>query len=298
MENKKDIREELVSKLEELLNEEDAGSTFLKAKELKRRWPRVREEEESFYESEMSAKFNKMMDELSAKAGNVYVNTEEKKAEIIQKAKDIISKNSFKKGTEEMKQLLEEWKHAGRINKEKDDELWNEFNALRNEFFEKKNEYYEKLKESFESNKNLKEELIAKAKEIANIENIKEAGNKSNELMEEWKKVGSAGRKDDDSLWQQFLAERKAYFARRDAYYDSMKETYAKRVEEKKELIAQAKIYLARSEFTDEEVAALKELRTKWKEVGNAGKDHENDLWNEFNTIVNKYFENMKFYRN
>ena len=68
-------------------------------------------------------------------------------------------------------------------------------------------------------------------------------------------------------------------------------------VEEKKELIAQAKIYLARSEFTDEEVAALKELRTKWKEVGNAGKDHENDLWNEFNTIVNKYFENMKFYR-
>jgi len=298
MENKKDIREELVSKLEELLNEEDAGSAFLKAKELKRRWPRVREEEESFYESEMSAKFNQMLDELSAKAGNVYVNTEEKKAEIIQKARDIISKNSFKKGTDEMKQLLEEWKHAGKINKEKDDELWNEFNALRNEFFEKKNEYYEKLKESFESNKNLKEELIAKAKEIANIENIKEAGNRSNELMEEWKKVGSAGRKDDDSLWQQFLAERKAYFARRDAYYDSMKETYAKRVEEKKELIAQAKIYLARSEFTDEEVAALKELRTKWKEVGNAGKDHENDLWNEFNTIVNKYFENMKFYRN
>ena len=297
MENKKDIREELVSKLEELMGEEDAGSSFLRAKELKRRWPRVREEEESFYESEMSAKFNQMLDELSSKAGNVYVNTEERKAEIIQKAKDIVNRNSFKKGTDEMKQLLEEWKHAGRINKERDDELWNEFNAVRNEFFEKKNEYYEKLKESFEANKTLKEELIAKAKEIANIENVKEAGNRSNELMEEWKKVGSAGRKDDDSLWQQFLAERKAYFARRDAYYDSMKETYAKRVEEKKELIAQAKIYLARSEFTDDEVSALKELRTKWKEVGNAGKDHENDLWNEFNTIVNKYFENMKFYR-
>ncbi|MBO7698921.1 MAG: DUF349 domain-containing protein, partial [Erysipelotrichaceae bacterium] len=170
MENKKDIREELVSKLEELMGEEDAGSAFLRAKELKRRWPRVREEEESFYESEMSAKFNQMLDELSSKAGNVYVNTEERKAEIIQKAKDIVNRNSFKKGTDEMKQLLEEWKHAGRINKERDDELWNEFNAVRNEFFEKKNEYYEKLKESFEANKTLKEELIAKAKEIANIE--------------------------------------------------------------------------------------------------------------------------------
>ena len=298
MENKKDIREELVSKLEELMGEENAAAAFAKAKELKKRWPRVREEEESFYENEMSAKFNQMMDELSSKAGNVFVNTEEKKNEIIQRAKDIIAKNSFKKGTDEMKQLLEDWKQAGRINKERDDELWNEFNEVRNEFFEKKNEYYEKLKESFASNKVLKEELIAKAKEIANIESIKEAGNKSNELMEEWKKIGSAGRKDDDSLWQEFLAERKAYFQRRDDYYDSMKETYAKRVEEKKELIAQAKIYLARSEFTDEEVAAIKDLRAKWKAIGNAGKEHENELWGEFNTIVNKYFDNMKFYKN
>lgn len=263
MTNKKDIREELVSKLEELLGEENAAAAFAKAKELKRRWPRVREDEESFYESEMSAKFNKLMDELSSKAGNVFVNTEEKKNEIINKAKDIIARNSFKKGTDEMKQLMEEWKQAGRVNKEKDDELWNAFNEVRNEFFVKKNEYYDKLKETFENNKKLKQELIEKAKEAAKIENIKEAGNRSNELMEEWKKLGSAGRKDDDNLWQEFLAERKAYFARRDAYYDSMKETYAKRVEAKKEIIAQAKIYLARSEFTDEEVAAIKELRNK-----------------------------------
>ena len=294
---KNDIREDLIQKIEELSKEEDAAFAFAKAKELVKRWPRVREEEESFADQELLEKREQLMDELAKKAGNVFINTEEKKNEIIAKAKEVINKNNFKKGTEEMKQLLEEWKLAGRLNKDKDDELWNQFSEVRKEFFDKKNEYFENLKASFAENKKLKEELIEKAKEVANIENIKEAGNKVNELMEEWKKVGSAGRKDDDNLWQQFLAERKAYFARRDAYYDSMKETYAKRVEEKKELIAQAKFYLARSEFTDEEVTALKDLRTKWKEVGNAGKEHENDLWNEFNTIVNKYFENMKFYK-
>ena len=120
---------------------------------------------------------------------------------------------------------------------------------------------------------------------------------RANELMEEWKKTGSAGRKDDDNLWQQFLAERKAFFARRDEYYDNLKETFAQRTEAKKELINEAKLYLARGEFTDEEVDAIKELRNKWKEIGNAGKDHENDLWNEFNTIINKYFENMRYYK-
>ncbi|MBR5340682.1 MAG: DUF349 domain-containing protein [Erysipelotrichaceae bacterium] len=294
MENK---REELIAKLEELLGEENAAEAFAKAKELKRRWPRVREEEESFADQELSQKFNALMDELGSKAGDIFVNTEDRKNEIIAKAKEILSKNNFKKGSEQMKQLLEDWKHAGRINKEKDDELWEQFNAIRKEFYDKKNEYFENLKETYEQNKTLKEELIAKAKEVANIESVKEAGNKSNELMEEWKKVGSAGYKEDDNLWQQFLAERKAYFARRDAYYDELKETFSKRAEAKKELISQAKLYLARSEFTDEEVNAIKDLRAKWKEIGNAGKEHENDLWAEFNTIINKYFENMKFYK-
>ena len=297
MENKNDIREDLIAKVEELLGEENATEAFSKARDLKRRWPRVREEEESFADQELSSKFNALYEELSKKAGDVFVNTEEKKNELIAKAKEIVSKENFRKGTDEMKQLLEDWKHAGRINKEKDDELWEEFSAIRKEFFDKKNEYYDNLKETFEANKKLKEDLIAKAKEVASIENIKEAGTRANELMEEWKKVGSAGRKDDNSLWEEFLAERKAYFARRDAYFDEMKGTFAKRVEAKKDLIAQAKIFLARSEFTDEEVEGIKELRNKWKEIGNAGRDNENKLWEEFNTIVNKYFDNKRSYR-
>ncbi|MBQ1910889.1 MAG: DUF349 domain-containing protein [Erysipelotrichaceae bacterium] len=294
---KNDIREQLIAKLEELLGEENAAEAFLRAKDLKRRWPRVREEEESFSDQELSEKFNKLMDQLSEKAGDVYINTEDRKNQIIAQAKEALDKNNFKKGTEQMKQLLEDWKHAGRINKEKDDELWAQFSAIRSEFFEKKNEYFANLKETYAANKALKEDLIAKAKEVAGIENIKEAGNRSNELMEEWKKVGSAGRRDDDDLWQQFLAERKAFFERRDAYYDQMKETYAKRVEAKKEIIQEAKLYLARSEFTDDEVNSIKELRAKWKEVGNAGREHENELWEEFNGIVNKYFENMRYYK-
>ena len=294
---KNDIREQLIAKLEELLGEENAAEAFLRAKDLKRRWPRVREEEESFSDQELSEKFNKLMDQLSEKAGDVYINTEDRKNQIIAQAKEVLDKNNFKKGTEQMKQLLEDWKHAGRINKEKDDELWAQFSAIRSEFFEKKNEYFANLKETYAANKALKEDLIAKAKEVAGIENIKEAGNRSNELMEEWKKVGSAGRRDDDDLWQQFLAERKAFFERRDAYYDQMKETYAKRVEAKKEIIQEAKLYLARSEFTDDEVNSIKELRAKWKDVGNAGREHENELWEEFNGIVNKYFENMRYYK-
>ena len=159
---KNDIREDLIQKIEELSKEEDSAFAFAKAKELVKRWPRVREEEESFADQELLEKREQLMDELAKKAGNVFINTEEKKNEIIAKAKEVINKNNFKKGTEEMKQLLEEWKLAGRLNKDKDDELWNQFSEVRKEFFDKKNEYFENLKASFAENKKFKEELIEK----------------------------------------------------------------------------------------------------------------------------------------
>lgn len=295
MENKK---EQIIAQLQDLLNSDNPTEAYAKAKQISKGWKKVRDEEESFYDQEMSKKLNALMDELSEKAGVVFVNAEEAKNNIIEKAKKVIENNNFKKGTDEMKALLDEWKRSGRSeSKEKDDELWAQFNALRDEFFTKKNEYYDNLKETFKANKAAKEALIEKAKAILDLDNMKEAGEKANEVMDEWKKLGSAGHKTDNELWDKFLEQRKAYYVKRDAYYDSMKETYNKRAEEKKAIIAEAKIYLARGEFTEEEIAAVKELRNKWKQVGNSGKNNEESLWEEFNTIINKYFENMRFYK-
>ena len=290
-------KEELLEQAKQLAENPDSADAVVQARVLRKKWGRVKEEEESLYDKELAEAFNGYLDVISAKESEAFGTIEDRKRAIIDKAKEVLNQTNFKKAGEMMNDLMEQWKVSGRINKEKDDELWAQFSAIRSEFFEKKNEYFANLKETYAANKALKEDLIAKAKEVAGIENIKEAGNRSNELMEEWKKVGSAGRRDDDDLWQQFLAERKAFFERRDAYYDQMKETYAKRVEAKKEIIQEAKLYLARSEFTDDEVNSIKELRAKWKEVGNAGREHENELWEEFNGIVNKYFENMRYYK-
>ena len=106
-----------------------------------------------------------------------------------------------------------------------------------------------------------------------------------------------AGRETDDELWKEFSAERKQFYASRNAYYDNLKETFSQRTEAKKEIISQAKINLARSEFTYEEVESMKALRNKWKEVGNAGKENEEALWQEFNDIMKRYFDNMRDYR-
>ena len=65
----------------------------------------------------------------------------------------------------------------------------------------------------------------------------------------------------------------------------------------KEALIKKAKILLANSEFSEEEIAKVKELRNEYKAIGFAGKDKDDDLYQRFNEVIQKYFDEMKFYK-
>ena len=290
-----ELKNELVAKAKELA-EKAEEITYQEVSDLKKKWKRASSEDESLAEKELNDKFDSFMSTISTKAGDVLVSAEEKKEQIIKEAKEVSTKN-YKEASIKMNELMDRWKAAGRSG-EKDDELWAEFKSARDEFYANKKAYFENLKESFAKNKEEKEKLIEEAVKANELTNFKEISAKMDELMEAWKKVGSAGREVEDELWSKFSEQRKTFFKNRKEYYKSMKETYAARTEEKKAIIAEAKQYLARSEFSDEEIESVKELRTKWKAVGSAGKENEDALWEEFNGIINKYYDNMRFYRN
>ena len=76
-----------------------------------------------------------------------------------------------------------------------------------------------------------------------------------------------------------------------------MLKVFEERATKKEELIKQAKILLANSEFTAEEVEKVKALRNEYKAVGFAGKEKDDDLYQRFNEVIKKYFDEMKFYK-
>ena len=291
-------KQELIALAKELLEEKDLDNRTADLQLLRREYKYlVGRDEDSYYEQEETNKFIALFNELAKKEPKLLSSPYDEKKKIIEAARKLLDKKEILAANRELDRLSDEFKKAGRSStKEQDDELWAEFRAVKDEFYAKKRAHFEELDKSNAEKRAKKENIIERAKEVINIENIKEANAQMDALRKEWKEVGYSG-KGDEYLWKDFAKVMDEFNEKKKERRSEMLKQFEERAEKKEQLIKSMKILLANSEFTDEEVAKVKELRNEFKKVGFAGKEKDDDLFDRFNEVVKKYFEEMKFYK-
>ena len=291
-------KQELIELTKELLNEEDLSNRNEDLQFLRRQYKYyVGRDEDSYYEQEETDKFIALFNELAKRDPKLLVSAYDEKKNIINQAKKLLDKKEILLASKEMDKLTDEFKKAGRCSKkEQDDELWEEFRAVKDEFYAKKRAFFEELDKSNAEKRAKKEDIIERAKKICKIENIRDANAQMDALRKEWKEVGYSG-KGDDYLWKDFTKVLDEFQEKKKEHHHEMLKVFEERVAKKEELIKTAKILLANSEFTDEEIEKVKNLRNEYRAVGFAGKEKDDELYQRFNEIIKKYFDEMKFYK-
>ena len=292
-------KKELIALVNELLNEENLDNRSDDLNFLKRQYKfYVGRDEDSFFEQEETDKFIALFNELAKREPKLLQSPYDEKKKIIESARKLLDKKEIIAANRELDRLSEEFKKAGRCStKEQDDELWNEFRQVKDEFYAKKKAFFEELDKSNAEKRAKKEDIINRAKEICeSIENIREANEKMDALRNEWKEVGYSG-KGDEYLWKDFAKVLDEFREKKKERQNEMVKLFEERAAKKEDLIKTAKKLLANSEFTDEEVEQVKKLRNEFKSVGFAGKEKDDDLYQRFNEVIQKYFEEMKFYK-
>lgn len=285
-------RKELIEEAKNINADKNWNEIYRQISDLRRKWRRI-SSWESAYEDSLNEEFESYIDALYAKRNEVYKNASGIKEELIAQAKKVAASNDLKHATEEMNELMNQWKQAGSAGKD-DDALWESFNQIRQSFFDKKHEQWEQMQTKFSDAAAAKQDLIQQAKELANSEEWQKTSTKFKELMDAWKAAGSAGREKEDDLWNEFNEYRQTFYKARNAYYEKLHALQDQNLEAKNELIARAKAINETKSYSRENTKQMKELGVEWKKIGSCRKEKEEAVWKNFKEQMDQYFDGLR----
>jgi hypothetical protein len=92
------------------------------------------------------------------------------------------------------RELMAEWKAAGRAQREAEDDLWNRFRGAQDVFFAARSEVFAERDSSERDNLALKEELVTEAEKLLPVTDLKPARAAFRSLNERWEAIGHVPR--------------------------------------------------------------------------------------------------------
>jgi hypothetical protein len=174
---------------------------------------------------ELWLRFNTAKDVFFARKKGHYehIKTEQddnytKKLALVEKAEALQNSNEWKKTTDAFKALMDEWKQLGWAGQERGDEVWKRFMAAQDLFYKNKDAHYGQLRVELEDNYARKMALVVHAEALQHSEDFDGVTLELNEMMDEWKTIGRLAKEHGDGPWERFLAARRHFFDRKDAY--------------------------------------------------------------------------------
>lgn len=213
------------------------------------------------------------------------------KESICSKAESLSRSRDFSSASKQMDELFAEWKNIFNWHTPKEKQLWERYSEARKTF-------YEQRERARTETACAKRGIIAEARSLASSNDWKNAGQRLKELMDQWKRVGSAGRNEDEILWQEFDAARKQFYERRSKHFEETENRFSKNKAEKQSLIAEARSVSQYSTDWKNTTDKLGEFMSKWKAVGSAGREYDERLWNEFCAIRQEFFDRKQAHYN
>jgi hypothetical protein len=147
----------------------------------------------------------------------------------------------------------------------------------------------EEKSKALEAARGRKEEMIVLAEKLAGSNDWGSGVQKFRDLLDEWKTLPRLDRATDDELWHRFSTARTTYTRRRKTHFTELNVQQTSAREAKEAIIAEAEA-LAQSSEWGLTAQAFRELMTRWKAAGGAGRQVDDALWTKFRAIQDDFF--------
>jgi len=117
-----------------------------------------------------------------------------RKQELVVEAETLSNSDDWGATAGRYKELMAEWKAAGRAPKDADDTLWQRFRAAQDAFFARRSAVFNERDTEFADNAKRKEELLAEADRINPATDLEAARAQLHRIQERWDEIGKVPR--------------------------------------------------------------------------------------------------------
>ncbi|MDE6115817.1 MAG: DUF349 domain-containing protein [Muribaculum sp.] len=222
----------------------------------------------------------------------------EQKQLLIAEAEKLAAEEDVITAFRRLQELHDKWREIGPVAKEIREEIWNKFKDASATVNKRYQTFFEERKARERENEE-KKTAICERVEALDFDNVKSYAawdQLTKEILaaqEDWKKLGFASKKVNNSLFARFRETCDTFFAKKAEYFKTMRDTHAANLEKKTSLCERAEEL---KESTDWKKTAdkLVELQKEWKTIGPVEKKHSDAVWQRFQTACDYFFDRRK----
>ena len=213
-----------------------------------------------------------------------------------------------------LQQLHDEWAEIGPVARELREDLWNRFKAASTIINKKHQAYFDELHAKEQENLEAKRALIEQLKEInvpiingepLSAKQWEEASGKVQEIQNQWRKIGFAPKKHNQSIYEEYRAECDRFFHSKTEYFKDLRDTFSTNLKHKRSLIDQAKEIVNNvkaqvenneitREYWDEATKQVQAIQAEWKTAGAVTRKYSDELWKQFSETCDAFFNEKR----
>lgn len=218
----------------------------------------------------------------------------ELKTSLCERAEALAENPSIVEANRQLQAMHEEWANIGPVAREEREALWNRFKEASTVINKKHQAYFDDLHKKEEENLQKKQALIERLQAI-DLESLKsnkaweEATNLVQEIQSEWRTIGFAPKKYNQSIYEQYRQITSAFYVAKSAFYKEIRDRFSGNLKAKRELIARAK-ELKDSTDWNATAAEFRKLQDEWKKIGPVARKYSDQLWSEFTAAADAFF--------
>ena len=206
------------------------------------------------------------------------------KERIVADAESLSGSTDWKRTGERLRELLEEWKAAPRLERKVDDALWKRFSTSRTAFDKRRRAHFAELEEERGEAVTVKEKLIKEAEALATSKEWSDTAKRYRDLMTQWKATGRARRDVENALWDRFRAAQDTFFAARNEVFSARDAELSVNLEKKRALLVEAEGLLPVSDYKAAR-AVMRGVHERWEAAGEVPRAKRDEVENRLRKV-------------